>query len=41
VVGDDNPYMHRLTRMMLTNLGAKSALEAPDGLAALEAIGRS
>jgi len=26
---------------MLTNLGAKSALEAPDGLAALEAIGRS
>jgi len=30
--------MRRLTRMMLTNLGAKSALEAPDGLAALEAI---
>src|SRR5262249_4969356 len=38
VVGDDNPYMRRLTRMMLTNLGAKSVLEAPDGLAALEAI---
>jgi CheY-like chemotaxis protein len=35
---DDNPYMRRLTRMMLTNLGAKSVLEAPDGLAALEAI---
>jgi len=33
--------MRRVTRMMLTKLGAKSALEAPDGLAALEAIGRS
>src|SRR5262249_59466688 len=31
-------YMRRLTRMMLTNLGAKSVLEASDGLAALEAI---
>ena len=31
-------YMRRLTRMMLTNRGAKSVLEAPDGLAALEAI---
>jgi CheY-like chemotaxis protein len=30
--------MRRLTRMMLTNLGAKSVLEAPDGLAALEVI---
>ncbi|MGA7022757.1 MAG: response regulator [Pseudolabrys sp.] len=30
--------MRRLTRTMLTNLGAKSVLEAPDGLAALEAI---
>src|SRR6476659_7429653 len=30
--------INRLTRMMLTNLGAKSVLEAPDGLAALEAI---
>ncbi|MGC1898429.1 MAG: response regulator [Pseudolabrys sp.] len=28
----------KLTRTMLTNLGAKSVLEAPDGLAALEAI---
>src|SRR5262247_2686207 len=33
--------MRRLTRMMLTNLGGKSALEAPDGLAALEAIRNS
>ena len=38
LVVDDNAYMRRLTRMMLTNLGAKSVLEALDGLAALEAI---
>jgi two-component system chemotaxis response regulator CheY len=38
LVVDDNAYMRRLTRLMLTNLGAKSVLEAPDGLAALEAI---
>ncbi|HXZ22865.1 MAG TPA: response regulator [Pseudolabrys sp.] len=38
LVVDDNAYMRRLTRMMLTNLGGKSVLEAPDGLAALEAI---
>jgi hypothetical protein len=37
-VVDDDPYMRRLTRMMLTNLGAKSVLEAPNRLAALEAI---
>ena len=37
-VVDDNPYMRRLARMMFTNLGAKSVLEAPDGLATLEAI---
>ena len=37
-VVDDNPYLRRLTRMMITNLGAKSVLEAPNGLAALEAI---
>ena len=30
--------MRRLTRMMLMNLGAKSVIEAADGLAALEAI---
>ncbi len=38
LVVDDNAYMRRLTRLMLTNLGAKSVLEAVDGLAALEAI---
>jgi CheY-like chemotaxis protein len=38
LVVDDNAYMRRLTRLMLTNLGAKSVLEAADGLAALEAI---
>ena len=38
LVVDDNAYMRRLTRTMLTNLGAKSVLEAADGLAALEAI---
>ena len=41
LIVDDNAYMRRLTRMMLTNLGAKSALEANDGLAALEAIRNS
>ena len=30
--------MRRLTRTMLMNLGAKSVMEAGDGLAALEAI---
>jgi two-component system chemotaxis response regulator CheY len=38
LIVDDNAYMRRLTRTMLTNLGGKSVLEAPDGLAALEAI---
>src|SRR5215510_10661608 len=38
LIVDDNAYMRRLTRMMLTNLGGKSVLEASDGLAALEAI---
>jgi two-component system, chemotaxis family, chemotaxis protein CheY len=38
LIVDDNAYMRRLTRAMLTNLGAKSVVEAPDGLAALEAI---
>jgi len=38
LIVDDNAYMRRLTRTMLTNLGAKSVLEAADGLAALEAI---
>ena len=38
LIVDDNAYMRRITRTMLTNLGAKSVLEAADGLAALEAI---
>jgi two-component system, chemotaxis family, chemotaxis protein CheY len=38
LVVDDNAYMRRLTRTMLTNLGGRSVLEASDGLAALESI---
>ena len=38
LIVDGNHYMRRLTRMMLTNLGAKSVIEASDGLAALEQI---
>lgn len=38
LIVDGNSYMRRMTRMMLMNLGAKSVLEAADGLAALEAI---
>ena len=38
LIVDSNSYMRRLTRTMLTNLGAKSVLEAADGLAALEMI---
>ncbi len=38
LIVDGNAYMRRLTRTMLTNLGAKSMMEAADGLAALEAI---
>ena len=38
LIVDGNPFMRRLTRNMLMNLGAKSVLEAVDGLAALEAI---
>ena len=38
LVADSNPYMRRLTRMMLTNLGARAIYEAPDGVAALDAI---
>jgi two-component system, chemotaxis family, chemotaxis protein CheY len=37
-VVDSNAYMRKLTRMMLTNLGAKLVFEAVDGLAALETI---
>jgi two-component system, chemotaxis family, chemotaxis protein CheY len=35
---DSNGYMRRLTRMMLVNIGARSVIEAADGLAALEQI---
>ena len=38
LVVDHNAYMRRMTRTMLTNLGAKSVIEASDGLAALESI---
>jgi len=38
LIVDDNAYMRKVTRMMLMNLGAKSVIEAADGLAALEAI---
>ena len=38
LVVDHNAYMRRMTRTMLTNLGAKSVIEAADGLAALESI---
>ena len=38
LVADKNQFMRRLTRTMLMNLGAKSVIEASDGLAALEAI---
>ena len=38
LIVDNNAYMRRLTRTMLMNLGAKSVIEAADGLAALEQI---
>ena len=38
LIVDGNQYMRRLTRTMLMNLGAKSVIEAADGLAALEQI---
>ncbi len=38
LIVDSNAYMRRVTRMMLTNLGTKSVIEASDGLAALESI---
>ena len=38
LIVDGNSYMRRVTRMMLMNLGAKSVVEAADGLAALEQI---
>src|SRR5215510_14565293 len=38
LVADSNPHMRKLTRMMLTNIGAKSISEAADGLAAIDVI---
>ena len=38
LVAESNPYLRRLTRTMLTNLGVKSNYESTDGIAALEAI---
>lgn len=38
LVADSNPYLCRLTRMMLMNLGVKSIYESIDGIAALDAI---
>ncbi|MGB7257957.1 MAG: response regulator [Pseudolabrys sp.] len=38
LVADGNPYMRKVTRIMLMNLGAKSVIEVGDGLGALEAI---
>ena len=38
LIADNNAYTRRLTRTMLTNLGAKSVYEAGDGAAALDAI---
>jgi CheY-like chemotaxis protein len=38
LVAEANPYLRRLTRMMLVNLGVKAIYESADGIAALEAI---
>jgi len=38
LVCDENAYTRKLTRMMLTNIGAKTIYEAADGLAALDVI---
>jgi CheY-like chemotaxis protein len=38
LIADSNAYTRRLTRTMLTNLGIKSTYEAPDGVAAIDAI---
>jgi two-component system, chemotaxis family, chemotaxis protein CheY len=38
LIVDGNAYMRRMTRTMLTNLGAKSVIEAADGLSAIESI---
>ena len=38
LIADKNAFMRRMSRTMLTNLGAKRIIEASDGLAAVEAI---
>jgi CheY-like chemotaxis protein len=38
LIADSNAYTRKLTRMMLTNLGAKAIYEAIDGIAALDSI---
>lgn len=38
LIVDGNHYMRKLTRTMLMNLGAKSVIEASDGLSGLEQI---
>ena len=38
LIADSNPYLRRLTRMMLMNLGVKSIYESVDGIAALDAV---
>ncbi len=38
LVVDDNSHMRKITRTMLTNLGAKSVFEASDGISALDTI---
>jgi two-component system, chemotaxis family, chemotaxis protein CheY len=38
LVVDESPYMRRLTRTMLLNIGAKTIYEASDGVAALDII---
>lgn len=38
LIADSNHYTRRLTRTMLTNLGARSIYEAGDGVTALESI---
>jgi DNA-binding response OmpR family regulator len=38
LIVDDNQYMRRVIRNLLTNLGVKNVYEAADGIAGLEAI---
>jgi two-component system chemotaxis response regulator CheY len=38
LIADNNPYLRRLTRTMLMNLGVKSIYESTDGIAALDGI---